>query len=233
MAIFFGEVRELTKEEVAAQQQFEARIRRDADPRILRRADRWLQPRMLPSRELPQALRTVRTHFDDVLHDWHVGYLSVNEGGEAPYELRQDLAQCVPQAILRDIYRPVHRPSFVEKTLHEGVRDPVGQEALAEMKKSLQRDPVPEVDSTVVAMVREQRRRRRLLSRRWLPYRADDEPRFHTPQSMPFGEIWSDDTDAAEDVSSEQIAARQAFLQKWKFDSESSSQSESQSEDDE
>ncbi len=232
MNLFFGEIRELTPEERAAQEQFSARIRRDADPRILRRVERWLQPRLLPAREVPQAIRPQKTHFDDVLHDWHTGYLAVREGGDAPHELRQDLAQRVPQAILRDIYRPVRRQTFVERIPHETERDPAGQKALAEAKKGLQREPIPEIGSSVVAMVTDLRRRRRLRSRPWLPYRPDDAPRFHTPQNMPFGEIWPDDEDLATEASQEQASSRAAFLRKWQLESEGQ-RPLSESEDDE
>jgi hypothetical protein len=233
MNLFFGEVRELTPEERAAQEQFAARIRRDADPRILRRVERWLQPRLLPAREVPQALRPQKTHFDDVLHGWHVGYLAVREGGEPPHELRQDLAQRVPQAILRDIYRPVRRQTFVERTVHETERDPGGQRALAEAKKGLEREPIPEIESSVVAMIVELRRRRRLRARTWLPYRPDDAPRFHTPQHLPFGEIWPDDNDLATEASQEQASSRAAFLRKWQVEVESEDRRSIESEDDE
>lgn len=233
MNLFFGEIRDLTPEERAAREQFDARIRRDADPQILRRIERWQQPRLLPSRDMPQALRPQRTHFDDVLHDWHVGYLSVREGDEAPHELRQDLAQRVPQAILRDIYRPVRRPTFVERTVHETERDPAGIQALTEAKKGLQREPMPEIGSSVAVVVTEQRRRRRLLGRRWLPYRPDDAPRFHTPQNIPFGEIWPDDEDLASDASQEQASSRAAFFRRLQLDSEGSRSAEDSGEDDE
>jgi len=233
MNLFFGEIRELTPEERAAHEQFNGRIRRDADPRILQRIERWLQPRLLPSSQVPQAIRPQKTHFDDVLHDWHVGYLAIREGGEAPHELRQDLAQRVPQAILRDIYRPVRRPTFVERTVQDTERDPAGQRALSEAKKGLVREPLPEIGSSVVAMVTEQRRRRRLLSRRWLPYRPDDAPRFHTPQNMPFGEIWPDDEDLSAEVTQEHASSRAAFLRKWQLDSEGARSVESETEDDE
>lgn len=215
--MFFGELRELTKEEIAAQEQFKARIRRDADVRILARVDRWLNPRMLPSRDVPQALRPQPTHFDNVLADWHVGYLSAREPepDEIPNELRQDLAERAPQAILRDIYRPVRRETFVERTVHEIDWDPAGQRAFAEAKQGLKREPLPQLESSVALVITEQRRRRRLMSRPWLPYRPDDAPRFHTPQGLPFGEIWDDsdegDADGQSVADVREEAARAAF----------------------
>lgn len=219
--MFFGELRELTPEEKAAQEQFKARIRRDADARILARVDRWLNPRMLPSRDLPQALRPQPTHFDNVLTDWHVGYLSVREPDpeEVPRELIQDLAERAPQAILRDIYRPVHRETFVERTVHEIEWDPAGQRAIAEAKEGLKREPLPQLESSVALVMTEQRRRRRFMNRPWLPYRPDDAPRFHTPQGLPFGEIWDDsDEQGAEgqsDTSAQEATARAAFHRRF------------------
>jgi hypothetical protein len=101
-----GTLTEEAKREIA---QREARIRKDADPLVLRRIQRWEDHGMLPNRKstappppLPQALRPQPTHFDR-LADWYCGYLGVRQDYEVPYELQQDLKQSVPQAILRDI----------------------------------------------------------------------------------------------------------------------------------
>lgn len=228
--MFFGELRELTKEEKAAQDQFNARVRRDADARILARIERWLNPRMLPERALPQALRPQPTHFDNILSDWHAGYLAVRELEEIPHELRQDLTERAPQAILRDIYRPVRRDTFVERTMHEIEWDPAGRRALAEAKQGLVREPLPQLESSVVLMMAEQRRRRRVLSRPWLPYRPDDAPRFHTPQGLPFGLGWDDQDDAGsgDDGGADhtEVAARAAFHQKWQVEGSDAGESE-------
>lgn len=220
--MFFGELRDLTSEEKAAQEQFNARIRRDADVRILSRVDRWLNPRMLPKRDLPQALRPQATHFDNVLTDWHVGYLSVREPEHVPDELRQDLAERAPQAILRDIYRPVRRETFVERTVHTSDWDPAGQRAFAEAKAGLKREPLPQIESSVVLVMAEQRRRRRLLNRPWLPYRPDDAPRFHTPQGLPFGEIWDDNSElgaeGSDEANQQESAARAAFHNRFRVE---------------
>ena len=222
--MFFGELRALTREEAAAQEQFNARIRRDADPRILSRIDRWLHARMLPSRELPQALRPQTTHFDNVLKEWHVGYLAVRELEEVPHELRQDLAERAPQAILRDIYRPVHREKFVERTVHEIELDPAGQRAYSEAKAGLKREPLPQIESSVALMMTEGRRRRRFLMRPWLPYRPDDAPRFHTPQFMPFGAVWDDRDESNPEgdgpVDDTESAARAVFHSRWGSESQ-------------
>lgn len=198
MDLFFGEIRQLTAEEKAAREQFAARIRKDADPQILRRTERWTNHRMLPHRALPMAIGPQTTLFDNVLRDWHVGYLAANEMDEIPYELRKDLSERVPQALLRDIYRPVFRPRFVERESHEFQLDPGGRSALAEAKAALQREPIPTIQSSVAVVISEQRRRRRFVQRTWHPYRADDAPRFHTPQDGRFGEGWDDDDDVSD-----------------------------------
>lgn len=184
MQLIFGEDRPLTPEEKAKAEQREAKIQREASPVILARTARWSDHRMLPDKSLPLAIRPQPTHFDNVLADWHVGYLNASREFEAPYELQQDLKQQVPQSILRDIYRPTRASTQVELVVHDFELDPGGRKAWAATKEGLVREPIPSIALSSEVFEREQRRRRRFLSRAWKPYLSDSAPRFHTPQDV-------------------------------------------------
>lgn len=184
MAFVPGGLGPLSEEDKRAIAQRQERIRKDADPALLARADRWEKGRGLPRpRTLPQAMRPQPTRFDDVLHDWHAGYLGVRGEFEAPYELTRDLKECVPQSVLRDLYRPV-RSFFVEPAQHDlGL---VGAEALAsalkEAKAALRREPIPVIEPALAAVVEEQRRRRRLMATPWQTLRPDSAARRYSDQ---------------------------------------------------
>ena len=157
-------------------EQRQDRFRQEADPAILSRIHRVELHPMLPRpRELPRALREMTTRFDNPLRDWHVGYLSVNDV-DIPAELASDLKESVPQSILRDIFRPTTRFDFMLEPQHL-LDDPRGEQALAEGKQALVRDPLPTIESGVAAMVRERRRRRRFVARPWQTMLSDDSPR--------------------------------------------------------
>lgn len=184
MAFVPGGLGPLSDDDKRTIAQRQERIRKDADPALLARAARWETGRGLPRpRTLPQAIRPQPTRFDDVLHDWHTGYLGVRGEFEAPYELSRDLKECVPQSVLRDLYRPV-RSFFVEPTQHElGL---VGADAIAgvlkEAKAALAREPIPVIEPALAAVVEEQRRRRRLMATPWPSLRPDSAPRRYSEQ---------------------------------------------------
>lgn len=174
----------LKEDDKQALAQRQARLKKDADPALLRRLGRWEDRRRQPTPpSLPQALRPQGTRFDDVLHDWHVGYLGVRGEYDMPFELARDLKECVPQSVLRDLYRPV-RSFFVEPAVHElgliGVR--AISEALKESRAALQREPIPLIEPTLLVLVGEQKRRRRFLATPWQTLRPDAAPRRYSEQ---------------------------------------------------
>ncbi len=166
----------LSPQDRAEAEQRQERIRQEADPGILARIRRTELHPMLPTpRELPRAIRDMTTRFDDPLRQWRAGFLAVTDF-EIPYELARDLKECVPQAILRDIYRPT--TNFEYQMERQDIEpDRTGATALKEGKAALQREPLPSIETGVSAVVREQRRRRRFVSRTWQPMIADDQPR--------------------------------------------------------
>jgi hypothetical protein len=179
-----GVLSEEEKREIAQRQE---RIRKDADPLVLRRSARWEDHGMLPNRKstappppLPMAIRPQPTHFDR-LADWRCGYLGVRQEFETTYEQQQDLKECVPQAILRDIYRPVKNPQ-VEWERHGLELDPGGRNGMAEAKKAQQREPLPAPISALAVFVSEQLRRRRFKNTPWQPQRPDSTPRHYSAQ---------------------------------------------------
>lgn len=179
-----GTLSEADKRDLAQRQE---RIRKDADPVLLRRLRRWEEHRMLPSRlstepprPLPMAIRPQPTHFDR-LADWYCGYLGVRQEYETSYETQQDLKRAVPQAILRDIYRPVKNIT-VDWERHEFELDPGGRRALAEAKKAQQREPLPTLPSALAVFAAEQKRRRRLRDTPWQASRPDSAPRRYSDQ---------------------------------------------------
>ena len=181
-----GDPLELTEEDKRARAQLMARIARDTDPGLVRRFVRWENSNLTPRNVLdglPLASRPQKTHFDS-LADWYAGYLGVRGEYEAPFELRQDLKQQVPQAVLRDIYRPTKQHPF-EQARHELDLDPGGARAMAEAREArdlLRREKLPTVDPGSFAIAEEQARRRRFLATPWAPFRPDSEPRVYTDQ---------------------------------------------------
>ena len=179
-----GTLSEADKREIAQRQE---RIRKDADPLLLRHLRRWEEHRMLPERlstepprPLPMAIRPQPTHFDR-LADWYCGYLGVRQEHETSYETQQDLKRAVPQAILRDIYRPVKQHTIEWE--HAGVDiDPGGRRAMAEAKAAQKREPLPAPVSALAVVAAEQRRQRRLRATPWQAQRPDSAPRRYSDQ---------------------------------------------------
>lgn len=186
--------------------QRQERIRQEADPGILSRIRAIEQHPMLPRpRVLPRALREMSTHFDDPLRQWHAGFLAVHDF-EIPYEMARDLKECVPQSILRDIFRPTTNFEYILEPL-EIEKDRTGAAALKEAKAALVREPVPSIESGVVAVRREQRRYRRFLGRPWQTMLADDQPRqYARVEGISYREVSEDGSpieDADEDSGDE------------------------------
>jgi hypothetical protein len=161
----------------AEQEQWQERIRQDADPGILARVRRVEHHPMLPSpRSLPMALRPMTTRFDDPLHQWHVGYLRVKDDIDLPYELQRDLHECVPQSILRDVFRPTTSFDWTMEPL-ELEPDRTGAQAIAQAKAALVREPLPTIESGLSIVSAEQRRRKRFVATPWKTALRDDQPR--------------------------------------------------------
>ena len=179
-----GTISEKDRQELAQRQE---RIRRDADPLVLKRISRWEDHGMLPSRKstappppLPMAIRPQPTHFDR-LADWYCGYLGVRQEYETSYETQQDLKRAVPQAILRDIYRPVKQHTVDWEPAGIDI-DPGGRRALAEAKAAQKREPLPAPVSALEVFAAEQRRQRRLRATPWQAQRPDSAPRRYSDQ---------------------------------------------------
>lgn len=205
MRIILGGDGTISEKDRRELEQRQERIRRDADPLVLKRISRWEAHGMLPGRTsseppppLPMAIRPQPTRFDR-LADWYCGYLGVRDDYEVPYETQQDLKKCVPQAILRDIYRPV-KESTIEWESHDFDIDRGGLRAMAEAKKALQRDPLPRLVSSLWIVAAEQRRQRRFRATPWQAVRADSAPRHYSAQDhIRYNEVEDDSDDSGDD----------------------------------
>ena len=174
----------------AEQEQWQERIRQDADPGVLARVSRIEHhPMLAPLRPLPQAIRPMTTRFDDPLRQWHVGFLQVSDEIELPYELQRDLRECVPQSILRDVFRPT--PSFDPSREPLDIeQDRTGARALAEAKAALQREPMPTIESSLLVIRSEQRRYKRFLRTPWPTMLTDNQPRqYYEEEGVLYREI--------------------------------------------
>jgi hypothetical protein len=184
MDFVLGPPQPLTQEQIAEREAQAERVRKLADPRLLRRVARWENYRMLPEpAPLPMALKPQATHFDR-LSDWYAGYLGVRGEFEPPYELSRDLKEGVPQAILRDIYRPIYEERPISLTEQDIELDPGGRRALKEAREALHRDPIPTIEPALLVVMAEQKRRRRFLKQPWVPPLPDDAPRRYS--EIPF-----------------------------------------------
>src|SRR5947208_132983 len=88
------------------------RLEETLDPILQQRLRRWDERPLAPLRpSLPQSFREVVLHL--VPRDWYAGYLGVRDELEVPWELRRDLRERVPQAMLRDVHRLEYRERAV------------------------------------------------------------------------------------------------------------------------
>jgi hypothetical protein len=152
---------------------------RTADPALLARLARLARVDIVPpaaSYALPQSWRQVTLHLDPA--SYYAGYLGVRDEIEIPGELRRDLAERVPQAMLRDLHRmefPSDEPAE-RRPMELGI-DPGGREALKEARAAQLREPLPVIEPLVEKVMAEQERRRRFLDDPWEASLPDDAPR--------------------------------------------------------
>lgn len=183
MNFILGEPIPLSPEEEERRERARQELLRNADPVLLRRIERWEHHAMVPLEpSLPIALRSQPTHFDR-LADWYAGYLGVRAEYEPSYELRRDLKERVPQALLRDIYRPVRGHDSIDFVCHEAL-DHGGRAAMAEAKQALNREPIPTIEPVLLTVLEYQKWRQRLMRTPWQPFLRDDAPR--RPANGPF-----------------------------------------------
>jgi hypothetical protein len=147
-----------------------------ADERLIARCEQHVADgeRLRREPSLPTVLRAPRTHLDPA--DWRTGYLQVSEREISP-ELRNDLRELMPQALLRDLYRPVHEVGWVERGIVEGTEDRGGFGAMDEARAARKLPPLERIEPTLRTVRAFQTWRRALYEERWQPVLADDEPR--------------------------------------------------------
>ena len=148
------------------------------DPELRRRLSAWEgSPLIRELKPLPQSHCEPKVHVDPRL--FYAGYLGVRGEVEIPYELRRDLKEQVPQALLRDLHRVVRPEMHVSRQQMEVDLDPAGAAAYKEAKAALKREPLPVLTLMLEVVMEEQARRRRFLAEPWKPFRPDEEERFH------------------------------------------------------
>lgn len=146
------------------------------DPVLVRALARVEQPMIPLDPKLPQSWRPVKTYLEDPAA-WYAGYLRVKGEIEPPWELRRDLKERVPQALLRDMLRPAYPDRPVRWERRESGVDHGGRQALKEAREALLRAPAPEIEAGTVVVAREQARRRAFLLQPWAATLPDDAPR--------------------------------------------------------
>jgi hypothetical protein len=148
------------------------------DPRLIDACERHVRDgeRLVREVRLRTYLRAPKLHLEPA--DWNTGYLKVHERDDLPYELQSDLHQLMPQALLRDLHRLVRSEGWVEREEIPGsARDRAGLDGLTEARQARKREPLPRVEAASGAVREYQRWRRQLVSEKWKPVLADDEPR--------------------------------------------------------
>lgn len=154
-------------------------IEKIADPALLARVFRLGRVDIVPEAahyELPQSWREVPIYLDPAR--FYAGYLGVRDEIQIHEELRRDLRERVPQALLRDVHR-MEYPSDGDgrrQPTELGI-DPGGREAYKEARAAQVRDPIPRIEPLVEQVMAEQVRRHRVLWDPWEPLIPDDAPR--------------------------------------------------------
>lgn len=174
------------------------------EPALAARIERLSAVRLMGEQEPPQGLRPekLKLHLEEP-RDWYAGYLGVRGEYQAPFELRRDLQERVPQALLRDLLRPVMpdprgqvqrepvpgpRPFWAAAPAPGGegygpddgqgqaVHDesPRGQVRAAMATLRL---PLPEILPSTLLIEEDRRARQLLLRAPWQPWLPDDAPR--------------------------------------------------------
>ena len=166
-------------------------LQRVADGELLRRVAGHEQVSLIPlipeEKPLTRPVREARQLL--VPRDWYAGYLGVRDEFQAPWELRKDLRERVPQALLRDLFRPVwqERPREWEPVETGAGLPDKDQSCRAEvMARVRERRSLPELSLSMDAMRDAQRDWRRLREEPWQPKLRDDAPREY-PQLVAGG----------------------------------------------
>jgi hypothetical protein len=146
-----------------------------ADRELISRIERRYAVPLIQHYGLPQCWRPVKLHLDP--RDYYAGYLNVRDDMEVPYELRRDLSERVPQALLRDLARVVYPDEPIERRPVELALDPGGRQALAEARSARVLPPLPTIEPLVEQVMAEQERQRRLRRDPWPVFLPDDAPR--------------------------------------------------------
>lgn len=148
------------------------------DPALLAQLQRWERPMVPMDPALPHSWRPVKTYVADPTA-WYAGYLSIRADLEIPWELRRDLRERVPQALLRDMFRPSHRERPVEWVHRDSGIDAGARQAVQEGRAALLREPAPVIEMGAEVVAQEQARRRAFLRRPWQATLPDEAPRVH------------------------------------------------------
>jgi hypothetical protein len=145
-----------------------------ADPALLALVAQRARPEIMREHSIATWLREPPYHLDPT--DWGAGFLAVHEGS-APPDVREALTQQTPQAHLRDLFRPVFQQGPVPLELHTLPLDPGGREAIAEVRASLRREPLPTIVRSLAILDQRRDEWRAFLRAPWKPFLRDDEPR--------------------------------------------------------
>lgn len=152
-----------------------AALARLADPAMLDQVARRTGRRLAGPPRLDVRLRAPELHVDPAT--WRTGFVSVEREVDIPQELKRDLQELTPQAILRDLHRPVRQSIWHEREPVATDVDPGGRRAYAEARAALVREPLAPITPASRFLAAELRRRRAFLAETWQPWLRDDEPR--------------------------------------------------------
>lgn len=145
-----------------------------ADPRLMKLIEQRFRPDVARQHELPRWAGELPFHLDPAT--WRTGFVSIVEGGP-PLSIREGLLENVPQANLRDLFRPEWSEAPVALELHALPLDPGGRQAFAEIRRNVQREPLPRIERLAAAIDRLELERKAFLAQPWKPFLADDQPR--------------------------------------------------------
>lgn len=115
-----------------------AALARLADPAMLDQVARRTGRRLAGPPRLDVRLRAPELHVDPAT--WRTGFVSVEREVDIPQELKRDLQELTPQAILRDLHRPVRQSIWHEREPVATDVDPGGRRAYAEARAALVRE---------------------------------------------------------------------------------------------
>jgi len=163
---------------------------RDAvDERLLARceAHETRSTRLQRDWSMPVQLREPRVHLDP--SDWRAGYLRADREYEIPHQLRVDIRENMPQALLRDLFRPERQSIWIEREPVEGTGGAKSVDAMRLLREARQLPTVPRVDAGVRVLIEHQVWRRAMLAERWRQPREgqphEGQPREGQPREDP------------------------------------------------